>query len=647
VLKCFRSLLLIVALLPAFPVAQAANAAAMSDSASTSSPSISVTTYHYDTLRTGWNRNETVLSALKFPATFGVLQTVALDDQVDAQPLLVPAQLIAGGPHDVLYVVTENNSVYALDANSGAILVQRNLGAPVPTPLGCGNNGPNVGITSTPVIDLKNGEIFVMAYLNGSTPSYQLHALNLTTLADAMAPVTVAATQTLTDGTTFAFNATYQRQRPGLLEMNGLIYAGFGSFCDFSASQSRGWVLGWNAANLAPLAHAELNDSQATSPTSFFLSSVWMSGFGVAGTDNEVFFSTGNSDCNFYVSPEACPPQSTYDGVTNLQESVVSLQRNLAQRDGVFTPTNVFTMDMNDADLGAGGVLLVPTSRVTGGLNLATIVSKNGRLFLLNRDNLSTALDTHQLADGCWCGPSFFYGSDGIGRVVISAGSALQTWQIQTSPAPHLVAEATAYVQQSVQDRGFFTVVSSYGERLYSAIIWAVARPTASAPLTLYAFAAKAANGTFKQLYSAPAGQWPNLGGNANIVPVVANGKVYVAAYKSLMIFGPNGSPATAAVTANSVDSTPVAASLPPGVTQRVSGMLLTIDGTTLTLLTRTSRTVKVDVAHAVESEQVANLIVGQAYTALAAPTGSNGTLQAVSVMRAKLSSSAWPKDQW
>jgi hypothetical protein len=639
----FCSLLLSVVLLPSLSVAQVTPAAATSTSTSASGQSISVTTYHYDTLRTGWNSSETVLSALTFPATFGVLQTVALDDQVDAQPLLVPAEQIAGGLHDVLYVVTENNSVYALDANSGAILVQRNLGAPVPTPLGCGNNGPNVGITSTPVIDLEKGEIFVMAYLNGARPSYQLHALNLTTLADAMAPTTVHATQKLTDGTSFAFNAKYQRQRPGLLEMNGLIYVGFGSFCDFSASHSRGWVLSWNAADLTHLAHAELNDSQATSPTSFFLSSVWMSGFGLAGAESRVIFSTGNSDCNFYVSPEACPSHSTYDGVTNIQESVVSLQANLAQRAEVFTPSNVFAMDIADADLGAAGVLLVPTQ--ANGLKLATIVSKDGRLFLLNRDNLSTALDMHQLADGCWCGSSYFRGSDGISRIVSSAGAAVQTWQIQMSPTPHLVAEATAYVQQSEQDPGFFTVISSNGYSLKSAIIWAVARPTASAPLTLYAFAAAAAKGTFKQLYSAPAGEWPNLGGNANIVPVVANGKVYVAAYKSLMIFGPDGS--AAARTVNSVDSTTVAASLPPGATRRVSGTLLAIDGTALTLLTRTSRTVKVDVSRAVETEQVANLIVGQAYTALGALTGSDGTLQAASVMRAKRGSGAWPKDQW
>ena len=182
-----------------------------------------------------------------------------------------------------------------------------------------------------------------MAYINGATPSYQLHALRLGTLVDAIPPVTVAASQTLTDGSTFAFNATYQRQRPGLLEMNGVIYAGFGSFCDFSASHSRGWVLGWNANALTPIANAEPNDTQATSPTSFFLSSVWMSGYGIAGNGNNLFFSTGNSDCNFYVSPEACPPQSTYDGVTNIQrKSVIGMPLGLASRAGVFTPSNVW-----------------------------------------------------------------------------------------------------------------------------------------------------------------------------------------------------------------------------------------------------------------------------------------------------------------
>ena len=604
---------------------------------------IAVTTYHYNTLRTGWNSAETILSAKSFPSTFGVLQTVALDDQVDAQPLLVPGLQIAGGTHDVLYVVTENNTVYAIDANSGAILLQRNLGAPVPVPLGCSNNGPNVGITGTPVIDLVKGEMFLIAYVNGTTPSYQLHAINLTTLADSLAPVTVAASQTLNDGTTFRFNAIYQRQRPGLLELDGVIYAGFGSFCDFSASKSRGWVLGWKSANLAPLVHAELNNSQALSQTRFFLSSVWMSGYGLAAARGRIIFSTGNSDCNFYLSPENCPSSSTYDGVTNIQESVVSVQPNLALRQGVFTPSNVFQMDIDDADLGASGVMMIPTQ--ANSWNLATIVSKDGRLWLLDQDNLSSSLDMQQLNNGCWCGPSYFHGSDGIGRVVSSAG-ALQTWQIQTSPAPALVAEGTGTVQQSEQDPGFFTVVSSHLGNLSTAIIWAVARPSGSSPLTLYAFRAVPTNGTLTQLYSSPAGQWPNLSGNANIVPVVANGKVYVAAYQSLMIFGPNGHAVSVARSATVDDTRAEPVMLPAGITQRVTGMLLAINGTSVNLRTRSWQVVTLDISPAMETEQVASLKVGRPYTALAAETGPAGALQAVSIARAKRGVGTWPQDQ-
>ncbi len=614
----------------------AALSCAMVAVANAASP-IAVTTYHYNQLRTGWNNEETLLSAAAFPATFGVLSTVALDDQVDAQPLLVPGQTIGGSRHDVLYVVTENNSIYALDAQSGQILVTRNLGPPVPTPLGCGNNGPNVGITGTPVIDLTRHRMYVIAYINGAVPQYQLHALDLVTLADSVPPVTVAATQKLSDGSTFAFNATYQRQRPALLEHDGVIYAGFGSFCDFEANHSRGWVLGWRAGNLVPLADAELNDTQATSSTNFFLSSVWMSGFGLAANGSTIFFSTGNSDCNFYDSPEDCPSQTTYDGVTNIQESVVGLRTNLGSRTGVFTPSNVFQMDIDDADLGASGVMLLPTQ--PGGTDLAAIVSKDGRLFLLDQDNLSAAVDMQQLGSGCWCGASYYRGHDGIGRVVTSAG-ALQTWQVATAPTPHWVAEATAAtIPSSEQDPGFFTVVTSNARKAGSAIIWAVGRPTSTSGLTLYAFSATPTNGTLSLLYSSPAGQWPNLGGNANVVPMVANGLVYVGGYKTLMIFGPNGTAVTGAQVAGAEEH------LAAGV-RRVTGTLLEAHGTQLTLLTRAGARVAVDVSAAVAAQRSANLRVGEAYTALAPAMTATVGMRATSIMRAKPGQGAWPTDR-
>src|SRR5208282_6935565 len=151
-------------------------------------------TYHYDNNRTGWNSKESILTPANVNAkTFGLLQTVTLDDQVDAQPLVVPGVVITAGKyqgttHDVVYVVSENNTVYAIDTNSGTILISVNLGAPVPSPLGCNNNGPNVGITATPAIDAANKILYVMAYTQkNGVQSYQLHALALGSLKDTVA----------------------------------------------------------------------------------------------------------------------------------------------------------------------------------------------------------------------------------------------------------------------------------------------------------------------------------------------------------------------------------------------------------------------------------------------------------------------------
>src|SRR5579864_3465279 len=186
-------------------------------------PKIAVTTYHYDNFRTGWNSHEAILNpTLRAPGpiveNFGLLHRVVVDDTVYAQPLIVPdVTLPAGnapGKHDVVYVVTESNTVFAIDANSGAILLQRNLGAAVARPAGCANNGPQVGIESTPVIDLSHQAMYLMSYttLNGQ-PAYRLHALDLTTLADQAPPAVASASHTLSDGSTFTFNAADHRQR--------------------------------------------------------------------------------------------------------------------------------------------------------------------------------------------------------------------------------------------------------------------------------------------------------------------------------------------------------------------------------------------------------------------------------------------------
>lgn len=165
--------------------------------------SVNVLTHHYDALRTGWNDRETVLSA----SNAGQIQlqnSVGLDEQVDAQPLLVTSQTIANqGVHDVIYIATENNGVYAIDAGSGAILINRNLGTAVSINnlLGqCNNNSAVVGINSTPAIDLTTQTMYLITYTwENSSPVYRLYALDLGSLADKIPSVVIGGSATLSD----------------------------------------------------------------------------------------------------------------------------------------------------------------------------------------------------------------------------------------------------------------------------------------------------------------------------------------------------------------------------------------------------------------------------------------------------------------
>jgi hypothetical protein len=468
-------------------------------------------------------------------SSFGLLTTVALDDQVDSQPLLVPKVNITTGSHmgirSVVYVVTANDTVYAIDMNTGVILLTRSLGTPVHMPLGCNNNGPNVGITSTPVIDPTGGTLYVMAYTQDTSgPAYWIHALDLGSLTDKVTPQIVTGSHTLTDGTNFVFNATYQRQRPGLLLANGNVYAGFGSFCDFAAKLSRGWLLGWNAASLA-----QLSDTQATSPKTFFLSSIWMSGYGLAADDSgNVLFVTGNSD----------PSGTTYDGVTNIQESVVKVSSDLTTMLDLFTPSNQSTLDEKDGDFGSGGVMVLP-DQPEPLPHLAVAAGKDGNMYLMNEDNLGGYSTTTNNVLGtyfiglCWCGESYFVDpTDGAVRVVSSGGEWVEVWKLKTSPSPALTKVSTSPPLVNGQKEGFFTSVSSNGEK--NPIIWAVSRPASAASngIALYAFNPESGGSTMTQLFQASVGSWPNVTGHPNLVPVVANGKVFVASYRQLLIFG-------------------------------------------------------------------------------------------------------------
>jgi hypothetical protein len=505
-------------------------------------------TYHQSTLRTGWNGLEGVLTASNVsPSTFGLVASTVLDDQVDTQPLVVANQKVAGTVyHAVAYVTTESNTVYAIDGVSGTVIRSVNLGAPVTFPESCGNNAPNVGINGTGTIDVKKGTFYVVAYVQAATgPQFQLHALDLETLADKPgSPVLVSGSHRLTDGTTTPFNASVQRQRPALLEASGNVYAAFGSFCDFSPDRTRGWILGWNAASLAPLAANFVTDTLATSPpaanwtgqvfSNFFLASVWMSGYGpAADSDGNLYFVTGNGN------------PATYNNPQSLQESVIKVTPDLSTVLDVFTPSSWSGLDTADNDIGSGGVLLLPDQ---GGPepHVAVAAGKDGRLFILNRDNMggmhSPDVPPNVSVGSCWCGPSYFEGADGVGRIVSSGGTTVQLWKFNPGSPPSLTLEGTsAAVQDGTQDPGFFTSVSSALISPGTAIIWAIGRPgpaSGNFAIKLFAFSAVPSGGVLNQLWSSVAGSWPNTGGNANLVPTISGGRVYVASYKRLAIFG-------------------------------------------------------------------------------------------------------------
>ncbi len=603
---------------------------------------IAVTTYHYDNGRTGWDKSERVLTDQNVnSASFGLLHTVSLDDQVDTQPLIVPDETTttgaAPGKHDVAYVTTEHNTVYAIDASSGAVLFQQNLGSPVPTPLGCNNNGPNVGIDGTPVIDKKANAMYVVVYTEqAGQPVYYIHELNLSNLTDVVAPVLVAASHMLTNGSTYAFNATYQRQRPALLESNGNIYAAFGSFCDFSASKSRGWLLGWQAGSLTPLAANRLNDTLATSKNNFFLSAIWMSGYGLAADPaGNVYFVTGNSD----------PSGTSYNSVTNIAESVAKVSPDLTQLLSFFTPSDVGSLDQGDVDFGSGGVLLLPKS--ASRTPLAAAAGKEGTLFLMHQKNLGGyspsgdhVVDSVNIG-GCWCGQSYFdAASDSVARIVASGGNNVTVWKVQKSHGSKLLQTASSPGLPGGQDPGFFTVISSNGKGP-GAIIWALARPN-SVPgkVTLFAFTADPPSGsTLQTLYQAPAGAWNSSGGNANLVPVVANGKVYIASYEQLDIFGLLGS--------NAKGGAPLvkAAGVIRGAPHELTGTLVAMNGSYLTFRTRAGKMARVDDSEAVRHERSVLLSVGKPFSA-GGTYDAAGVLRATTIVRVKPSQATWPIDR-
>jgi hypothetical protein len=639
-------------ILPVLSVA--VSGAAVFASAALSAPPppapVSVTTYHNDNYRTGWNNGESILTPAKVSGgTFNLLASVTLDDQVDAQPLVVANQAIAGqGTHNVVYVATESDSVYAIDAASGAVLLDVSLGSPVPyttLPGSCNNNGPNVGINSTPVIDPATSTMYVMTYtLEGGNQTFRIHALDLSTLTDKVPSVVVSASGTLLKGGTYNFDPTSSRQRSALLLSHGTVYAGFASFCDYNANTSRGWVLGWQANTLTPLPANHLNNTLATSPDNFFLTSIWMSGYGLAADPaGDIFFATGNSD----------PSATTYSTTRNLSESIVKLSWNLKAVESYFTPPPGYNdwqdLDAEDGDFGSGGVMLLPPQ--TGAMpDLSVAMGKAGVLYLLDADNLSINRDgaNQQYPGGCWCGESYFQTDKGASYVITSGGwggAGIDLFRLEPhakgTPALSLVWGTNnwpnnVYVPDG-QDAGVFTSVSSNAGKPSSMIVWAVSRPTDNDPSDIYLYAFDVnGNNLIPGGTGALAGTWPNTGGNANIVPTVANGYVYVASDQSLAIFGlgaASGSPLPKPKIVSM--RAPLAAG-----EREVFGIVKVIQGNTVTIARRTGALLTIDYTPAQKHFRMAQPSIGKALLA-------RGTIDAKGVMHASAIQHAQSPKMW
>jgi hypothetical protein len=338
-----------------------------------------VLTSRADISRTGVNNNETLLTPTTVSQnSFGRLFSFPVDYVVMAQPLYVPNVNIPGqGTHNVIYIVTQADSVYAIDADNGAQLWYASMlnggttasGTYLPCGTGPGYN--QEGIVSTPVIDPTTNTMYLVAKtLLNTTVRHHLHAIDITSGNErAGSPVLITATSTSNKGHVTVFKSLHQKNRPGLLLLNGVLYLGFGSnSCNDGAT---GWVLSYDANNLSQLAVFN------TSPD-YGLASIWQAGVGLAAdTDGNIFVETAEAGGNGFDVP---------NGGQTFCNSVLKLSPNLTLAD-YFTPWSVAYLNSHDLDLSSTGALILPDQ--DGPYPHELIASgKQGIVYVLNRDRL-------------------------------------------------------------------------------------------------------------------------------------------------------------------------------------------------------------------------------------------------------------------
>jgi hypothetical protein len=493
---------------------------------------IDVLTYHYDSGRTGWNQSETDLTPASVASgNFGEIATLNVDGNVLAQPLLVSGfKMPDGTTRDVLVVVTGNNSVYAFDAGNYSKLWKVNLGpAQSSQDVGCGDVVPEYGISSTPVIVRKSPGSAILYVVAATEPNYlsfhtQLHALDLGTGADIVTPVEIAPKAKLRSGGTINFDPQNQWSRAALAYNNGNIYIGIGSHCDDNADAVSGWLLQYSASTLQLLHHFH---TISTSQPTYELAGIWGAGFAPAiDANGNVFVVTGNGAF----------AKKTGDWA----ESVLRLPSGLTKVADHFTVSDYRKLNKDDRDFGSGGVMLVPVVPGQTAPPMAVAMGKDAVLYLLNQANLgglktgdAGALQAQRLAksgQGLWGGPAY-YGSPGGGLVYVQTnGKVLRAFSISTGTQPSLTQVAKG--KSIAGYGGSLPIVSSNSSEADRGVVWVIQRGTT---VVLQAYDAVKL-GT--PLFAANAGTWTNSHGNSFLTAMEANGRVYVPASGTVMVFG-------------------------------------------------------------------------------------------------------------
>jgi hypothetical protein len=548
---------------------------------------VSVTSFHYDPTLTGQNLQETALTPANVNAnTFGKLASVPVDGYTYATPLYVADLMIGDTPHNVAFVATEHDSVYAFDIVNDATsptgtgitqLWQRSFINPsarittVPSgDVGSGDIVPEIGITGSPVIDPVTNTLYVVAKTkevrsDGNHYVQKLYALDITTGADRTAPYTIGdshggdgfANQTSviqvagsgadSGGGQIRFNAFREHQRPSLQLLDGRVYVGWASHGD--NGPYHGWVVGFNETTLQP--EKWFN----TSPNARG-SGIWQSQGAISTDGTYLYFAIGNA----FNGPN--PGFDLAHG--NYSEAVLRVDprgpgttmtvSNTPGDYGYFVPNDWRTLDSSDADLGSGGVMLLPNSVGSAAHpHLMVETGKTGKIYLIDRDNLGGNVPQGQ-ADpvvqvvtagpaGVWGNPAFYQESGNSGLIYYH-GSGADTRAFRITGGVITPASPTYHSGQNFGFPGAQPIISGNGSINNTAVDWElqVDNYGSQGLATLHAYAARpaASSGTLPELYNSNmTGQRDRLTSSVKFTSATeTNGSVLVAEVGSFSVFG-------------------------------------------------------------------------------------------------------------